>query len=97
MYCESKGVPFAVNLTSGVTGLFQHRMTYWAERVGRVRVQFPSFPADASAYDPKHNIMVAALLVWESRGALLRNLAAGNTMDEGPHPWSHWSCRRAIG
>lgn len=97
MYCESKGNPFAVNVTSGVTGLFQHRMTYWSERVGRVRVQFPSFPADASPYEPEHNAMVAALLVWESRGALLRNLTAGRTMDDGPHPWSHWSCKRAIG
>ncbi len=97
MNCESKGIPFAVNVSSGVTGLFQHRMTYWAERVRRVRVQFPDFPTDASAFEPEHNAMVAALLVWESRGALLRNLAAGRALEDGPHPWSHWSCRRVVG
>lgn len=97
MYCESKGTPFAVNVTSGVTGLFQHRLTYWAERVGRVRAQFSDFPSDASPYEPEHNMMIAALLVWESRNALLRNLAAGRSIDDGPHPWSHWTCRRAIG
>ena len=97
MYCESKGIPFAVNVTSGVTGLYQHRMTYWAERVNRVRAHFSDFPSDASPYEPEHNIMIAALLVWESRNALVRNLAAGRSIDDGPHPWSHWSCQRAIG
>ena len=92
--CESNGVPFVVNTTSGVTGLFQHRMAYWSERVRRVQAHFPEFPSDASPYDPEHNTMVAALLVYESRGALVRNLASGGTISGGPHPWSHWSCRR---
>jgi len=95
--CESHGIPFAVNSTSGVTGLFQHRLTFWAERVRRVQAHFPDFPSDASPYDPEHNAMVAALLVWESRGALLRNLEAGGSLTAGPHPWSHWSCRRVVG
>ncbi len=95
--CESHGIPFAVNATSGVTGLFQHRLTYWAERVQRVQVYFPDFPSDASPYDPEHNAMVAALLVFESRRALLRNLDAGGSLAAGPHPWSHWSCRRVVG
>ncbi|MEK7251733.1 MAG: peptidoglycan-binding protein [Actinomycetota bacterium] len=95
--CESNGIPFAVNVSSGVTGLFQHRLTYWAERVKRVQAQFPDFPADASPFNPEHNAMVAGLLVWESRGALLRKLAAGGTTADGPSPWSHWSCKRVLG
>lgn len=97
MACESHGIPFSVNVTSGVTGLFQHRLQYWQARVERVRQQFPEFPVDASPFEPEHDAMVAALLVWESRGALLRNLADGRPMSDGPSPWSHWSCRRVLG
>ena len=93
MWCESNGVPFVVNVTSGVTGLYQHRMTYWTDRVQRVRAQFADFPADASPYNPEHNMMAAALLVWQSRDTLLKRLAAGGTVAGGPHPWSAWNCR----
>lgn len=96
MWCESNGIPFEVNISSGVTGLFQHRMTYWADRVARVKARFPDFPSDASPFQPEHDTMVAAMLVWDSRDSLLKRLAAGGTMADGPHPWSHWTCRRAI-
>lgn len=94
--CESNGVPFSVNVTSGVTGLFQHRLIYWPERVRRVQNHFPDFPSTASPYDPEHNTMVAALLVHESRRALIRNLENGQSLSAGPSPWSHWSCRRVL-
>ncbi|MBI5157751.1 MAG: peptidoglycan-binding protein [Acidimicrobiia bacterium] len=93
MHCESRGIPFVVNVTSGVTGLFQHRMTYWTDRVQRVRARFADFPADASPFNPEHNAMAAALLVWQSRDTLLKRLAAGGTIAAGPHPWSAWNCR----
>lgn len=96
MRCESNGIPFAVNVSSGVTGLFQHRLTYWEERVRRVQSRFPDFPSTASPYEPEHDIMVAALLVWESRRALIRNLEQGKPLADGPSPWSHWSCRRVL-
>jgi peptidoglycan hydrolase-like protein with peptidoglycan-binding domain len=97
MWCESNGIPFEVNISSGVTGLFQHRMTYWAERVRGVQTHFADFPSDATPFTPEYDVMVAALLVWNSRDILLKRLAAGGTMAEGPHPWSHWTCRRDIG
>jgi hypothetical protein len=70
--CESNGDAWAVNSTSLTSGLFQHqRGVYWSDRVGRVLAKHadkePGFPADASWFDPEHNVIVAALLVWESK------------------------------
>ncbi len=90
MRCESRGVPMVVNYRSGTTGLFQHRPSFWAARTDRVRQQFPDFPAGATPYNPEHNVMVAALLVWESREALLGNNSRTGPWDDGPEPWGHW-------
>ncbi len=93
MWCESRGVPFAVNPSSGTTGLFQHRPVYWPDRVGRVRSHPESggvFPADATPYNAAHNIEVAALLIWESRETLIGNLSWGGPWDDGPQPFGHW-------
>lgn len=93
MWCESRGVPFAVNPSSGTTGLFQHRPIYWPDRVGRVRNHAESggvFPVDATPYNPAHNIEVAALLIWESRETLIGNLSWGGPWDDGPQPFGHW-------
>lgn len=90
MACESSGIPMAVNYLSGTTGLFQHRPSYWADRVARTREKFPDFPATATPYNPEHNIMVAALLVWESREALIGNNDLAGPWDDGPQPWGHW-------
>lgn len=93
MWCESRGVPFAVNPSSGTTGLFQHRPVYWAERVARARSHVESagmLPADATPYNPSHNIEVAALLIWESRETLIGNLSMSGPWDDGPQPFGHW-------
>ncbi|MDX1746476.1 MAG: peptidoglycan-binding protein, partial [Halobacteriales archaeon] len=90
MSCESGGDPEAVNSSSGTTGLFQHRPTYWSARVERVRSHFPEFPSDASALDPEQNVMVAALLVDESRDALIGENSLTGPWDDGPEPWGHW-------
>jgi hypothetical protein len=93
MWCESRGVPFAVNPSSQTTGLFQHRPIYWADRTARVRSNPNSggmFPTDATPYDPAHNIEVAALLIWESRETLIGNRNWGGPWDDGPQPFGHW-------
>lgn len=93
MWCESRGVPFAVNPSSSTTGLFQHRPIYWADRTARVRSNPNSggvFPTDATPYDPAHNIEVAALLIWESRETLIGNRSWGGPWDDGPQPFGHW-------
>jgi hypothetical protein len=93
MWCESRGVPFAVNPSSGTTGLFQHRPIYWPDRTARVRSNPNSggvFPVDATPYDPAHNIEVAALLIWESRETLIGNRDWGGPWDDGPQPFGHW-------
>ncbi len=93
MWCESRGVPFAVNPSSGTTGLFQHRPTFWPDRVARVRNHSESggvFPADATPYNAAHNIEVAALLIWESRETLIGNLSWDGPWDDGPQPFGHW-------
>ena len=95
--CESNGIPFAVNVSSGVTGLFQHRLTYWAERVKRVQAQFPDFPADASPFNPEHNAMVAGLLVGNPAAPCCANSPPAAQLADGPSPWSHWSCKRVLG
>lgn len=90
MKCESDGVPMAVNHLSGTTGLFQHRPVYWADRVARAQDLFPTLPANATPYNPEHNIMVAALLVHESRDALLGLNSLAAPWNHGPQPWGHW-------
>jgi hypothetical protein len=92
MNCESSGVPWAVNYSSGTTGLFQHRPTFWADRVARVRSfpQFSDFPSDATPYNPEHNMVVAGMLIWESRETLIGNLDWGGPWDDGPQPFGHW-------
>jgi hypothetical protein len=93
MWCESRGVPFAVNPSSSTTGLFQHRPVYWPDRTARVRNHSESggaFPLDATPYNPAHNIEVAALLIWESRETLIGNLNWGGPWDDGPQPFGHW-------
>ena len=93
MWCESRGVPFAVNPSSSTTGLFQHRPIYWPDRAARVRNHAESggaFPADATPYNAAHNIEVAALLIWESRETLIGNLSWGGPWDDGPQPFGHW-------
>ncbi len=90
MVCESDGNPWAVNWASGTTGLFQHRPIYWADRVSRAQALFPTLPSDATPYNPEHNIMVAALLVHESRDALLGYNFLNGAWDDGPEPWGHW-------
>lgn len=97
MTCESRGVPMVVNHRSGTTGLFQHRPVFWAERVARARDLFPTLPATATPYNPEHNIMVAALLVYESREALLGNNSFNKPWSDGPQPWGHWDgCGRSV-
>jgi len=93
MWCESRGVPFAVNPSSSTTGLFQHRPIFWPDRTGRVRNHAESggvFPTNATPYNPAHNIEVAALLIWESRETLIGNLSWGGPWDDGPQPFGHW-------
>ena len=93
MWCESRGVPFAVNPASSTTGLFQHRPTFWPDRTARVRNHAESggvFPSNATPYNPAHNIEVAALLIWESRETLIGNLSWGGPWDDGPQPFGHW-------
>lgn len=90
MKCESGGVPMAVNYLSGTTGLFQHRPVYWADRVARAQDLFPTLPSNATPYNPEHNIMVAALLVHESRDALLGLNSLTKPWNDGPQPWGHW-------
>jgi peptidoglycan hydrolase-like protein with peptidoglycan-binding domain len=90
MTCESSGIPMAVNYSSGTTGLFQHRPVFWADRVARAQDLFPTLPADATPYNPEHNIMVAAMLVHESRDALLGYTTLAGPWDDGPEPWGHW-------
>jgi putative cell wall-binding protein/murein DD-endopeptidase MepM/ murein hydrolase activator NlpD len=90
MDCESSGVPDVVNSSSGTTGLFQHRPIYWESRTARVRNHFPDFSPDATPYDPYDNVMVAALLVHESRDALLGYNSLTGPWDDGPEPWGHW-------
>jgi putative cell wall-binding protein/murein DD-endopeptidase MepM/ murein hydrolase activator NlpD len=91
MQCESFGDPTIVNPSSGTTGLFQHRPIYWEERTTKVRSHFADFPTDASAYDPYDNVMVAALLVDESRDALIGANSLTGPWDDGPQPWGHWN------
>ena len=93
MWCESRGVPFAVNPSSGTTGLFQHRPTYWPDRVARVQRHSESggaFPSDATPFNAAHNIEVAALLIWEARETLIGNLQLTGPWDDGPQPFGHW-------
>jgi hypothetical protein len=90
MACESGGDPAAVNPSSGTTGLFQHRPGFWDARTERVRNRFPTFSTDADAFDPFANVMVAALLVDESRDALLGYNSLSGPWDDGPEPWGHW-------
>jgi hypothetical protein len=93
MWCESRGVPFAVNPSSSTTGLFQHRPVFWPDRTARVRNHSESggaFPLDATPYNAAHNIEVAALLIWESRETLIGNLNWGGPWDDGPQPFGHW-------
>ena len=93
MWCESRGVPFAVNSSSGTTGLFQHRPRFWPDRVARARNHAESggaLPADATPYNAAHNIEVAALLIWESRETLIGNLSWHGPWDDGPQPFGHW-------
>jgi peptidoglycan hydrolase-like protein with peptidoglycan-binding domain len=90
MTCESSGTPMAVNYSSGTTGLFQHRPVFWSDRVARAQDLFPTLPADATPYNPEHNVMVAAMLVHESRDALLGYNSFRSPWDDGPEPWGHW-------
>lgn len=94
MRCESSGIPFATagpDTEQGVVGLFQHRRVYWTERVARARSRgFSALPADATPWNPEHNIIVAALLVWESRETLIGNLDFGRPWSDGPQPFGHW-------
>lgn len=90
LVCESDGVPMAVNWASGTTGLFQHRPVYWTDRVARAQDLFPTLPSSATPYNPEHNVMVAALLVHESRDALLGYNSLTGPWDDGPQPFGHW-------
>lgn len=90
MDCESRGAPNVVNWRSGTTGLFQHRPSFWDARTARVRDHFADFRVDATPYNPEDNITVAALLVWESREALIGNSSRSGPWDDGPEPWGHW-------
>jgi hypothetical protein len=91
MWCESRGVPFAVNPSSGTTGLYQHRPIFWSDRVARTRSKpWAILPSDATPYNPAHNIEVAALLIWESRETLIGNLSLTGPWDDGPEPFGHW-------
>jgi len=90
MQCESFGDPTIVNTSSGTTGLFQHRPVYWPSRTARVRNHFPEFTTEATPYDPYDNVMVAALLVDESRDALIGENSLTGPWDDGPEPWGHW-------
>lgn len=95
MQCESSGNPMAVNSRTGVGGLFQNHPAYWQGRVDRVRAQHsdkePNFPADASMFNPEHNTVVAALLVWESRETLLGNRGGGGW---SPAVWPEFNFER---
>lgn len=90
LQCESRGRPNVVNYRSGTTGLFQHRPAFWDARTARVRDHFPDFAVSSTPYNPEHNVMVAALLVWESREALIGNSSRSGPWDDGPQPWGHW-------
>jgi len=91
MQCESHGVPMAVNYRSGTTGLFQHRLAFWGDRTARVRDRFPDFDANATPFNPEHNIMVAALLVSDSREAVINNSSHPEGWNSGWAVWGgHW-------
>jgi hypothetical protein len=55
-----------------------------------VRAHFADFDTNTTPYNPEHNIMVAALLVWESRETLIGNSSRSGPWDDGPEPWGHW-------
>jgi hypothetical protein len=82
--CESLGDPFVVNSSSGVTGLFQHRPSYWDARAERAGIP------GANILSPRANTTVAALLVWESINEPWR----GAPWSRGP--WGHWECGRIL-
>lgn len=94
MRCESNGIPFAENPRSGAAGLFQNLPYYWQSRVDRVRAYHSdksSIPANASIWNPEHNTIVAALLVWESREALLGNRGGAGV---SPAVWPEFNWER---
>lgn len=90
--CESNGNPMAVNSTSGTAGLFQNHPAYWQSRVNFIRSHHsdkaPNLPADASMFNPEHNITVAAFLVWDNREILLGRRSGGSI---GGHPWPEFN------
>ena len=91
MQCESHGVPMVVNYRSGTTGLFQHRLAFWESRTARVRDHFADFDVNASPYNPEHNVMVAALLVSDTRLALINNNDHPESWNSGSAVWGgHW-------
>ncbi|HEX5631315.1 MAG TPA: hypothetical protein VFY15_06630 [Acidimicrobiia bacterium] len=92
MACESSGVPYAENPRSGAAGLFQNLPYYWQSRVDRIRALHSNksnIPADASIWNPEWNTHVAALLVWESREALL-GLRGGAGVSPAVWPEFNW-------
>lgn len=94
MACESNGVPYAENRYSGAAGLFQNLPYYWPSRVERVRAYYSSMaslPADASIWNPEHNTIVAAMLVWESRESLLGTRSWGGV---SPAVWPEFNWDR---
>lgn len=90
--CESNGNPMAVNPSSGTSGLFQNHPAYWQSRVNFIRAHHsdkaPNLPADASIFNPEHNITVAAFLVWDNKEILLGRRPGGSI---GGHPWPEFN------
>jgi len=94
MRCESNGIPFAENPHSGAAGLFQNLPYYWQSRVDRVRTFYSSMsnlPAGASIWNPEHNTVVAAMLVYESREAILGNRGGAGV---SPAVWPEFNWAR---
>ena len=100
--CESKGYPFAVNGTSGTTGLFQHRPEFFEGRVDNIEALGHAMPDDPNLFDPEVNIMLAAYLVWRSRQVQIGEIPYDyahpassepyytSNYAKGPDPWGHW-------
>lgn len=104
LVCESWGFPFAYAGSTGVSGLFQHRLEYFPGRLANAMAEgwvVYDWPDHPSIFDPELNAMVSAYMVWRSREVQLGRIAYSgyesgspylSNWAKGPEPWGHWTC-----